>query len=104
MVVGTGLRDVRRRDSNRADRHRGGHDQGREGSVMGRPRKDPAEIMVARDTGSIDVDGVPHFIRRNVTRVRVDHPVYKAAPHLFKKLEAHYDVEQMTRAPGEKRG
>jgi hypothetical protein len=73
---------------------------------MPKTKTSRAAIMVATDTGAIDVDGVPYFVYRNRTRVRADHPMVKNAPGLFKPVDADYDdvVEQATAAPGERRG
>lgn len=61
-------------------------------------------MLVATEDGHIDLDGIPHHIRRGVTRVRANHPLVKKAPNLWKPIEMTYDVEQTTAAPGEKRG
>lgn len=68
------------------------------------PKLTDSEILVAADSGVITVDGTEYQFTKDVTRIRSSHPAVKAAPHLFKKLEVHYDVEQATAAPGEKRG
>lgn len=63
----------------------------------------PDDIMVAIDTGSVDVGGTPYPVFRNRTRVRADSDIYKSAPGLFKPVDAQYKVEQATAAPGEQR-
>lgn len=72
---------------------------------MGRQRKDPAsEILEAVESGAVSVDGVDYAVVRGRTRIRVSHPLAAAAPHLFKPIELHYEVERMTAGPGERRG
>jgi hypothetical protein len=72
---------------------------------MGRPRKVvESPMLVATTDAVIDVEGVPFYLKRGVTRVRADHPLAVSHPRLFKPVDAHYTVEQMTAAPGEKRG
>ncbi len=61
-------------------------------------------IFVARETCTTDIDGEVYTVRRGVTRVRGSHPLVKLNPHLFEPVDAHYDIEQATAAPGEKRG
>lgn len=68
------------------------------------------EIYVANTSGFVHVPGKGKDdpgedirIEAGVTRVREGHPLYKQAPDLFSPLEVQYDVEQATRAPGEKR-
>lgn len=60
-------------------------------------------ILIARDSGVVEIKGESFTVTRAVTRIRADHPLAKAAPHLFTELDVHYDVEQATAAPGEKR-
>lgn len=68
-------------------------------------RKRPEdEILVAADDGTITIDEDTFYLRRGITRVRASHPMVERAPHLFKELDVHYDVEQATAAPGERRG
>lgn len=62
------------------------------------------DILVANETGMIIVDGERYMIHKGVTRVRKGHPMIKGNEALFKPIDVHYDVEQATRAPGEKRG
>jgi hypothetical protein len=62
-------------------------------------------MLVAVDSGAVDVDGVAHTVTKGVTRVRANHKLVQQAPHLFTELEPHYpDVEDTTAAPGAKRG
>ena len=61
-------------------------------------------IYVATHTFSTDYDGKTEFVHRGVTRVRAGHPLVRLNPQFFAPVDAHYDVEQATAAPGEKRG
>lgn len=61
------------------------------------------DMMVATDTGTALVDGEMHDFKRGVTRARRGSSLVKAIPGLWKPLEAHYDIERATAAPGEKR-
>lgn len=60
-------------------------------------------ILVAKTTGSMRVGKEEFFFTRGVTRIRASHPLAKAAPDFFEEIDVHYDVEQTTAAPGEKR-
>jgi hypothetical protein len=62
------------------------------------------DIMIAVDSGVIVVDGRECQINRGHTRARRGHEIVKAAPNLWKQIDVHYEVEQATAAPGEKRG
>lgn len=63
-------------------------------------------VYIAIESGSAAVDGKPFTFVRNVTRVRAGHPALKQLGQFFRPVEdfVHYDVEQATSAPGEKRG
>lgn len=61
------------------------------------------DMMVATDTGSVFVDGETKDFKRGVTRARRGSPIVKAIPGLWKPIEAHYDIERATAAPGERR-
>jgi hypothetical protein len=50
-----------------------------------------------------DIDGIPTTFRET-TRVREGHPVLKGREHLFREIDAHYEVEAASAAPGEVRG
>jgi hypothetical protein len=65
--------------------------------------KEP-EIYVARSTGVVRVDGKLTNYYGGTTRVRAGHPLLKAAPNAFVPMKLDYDIEQATKAPGEKRG
>lgn len=64
------------------------------------------EIYVAIESGSVEIKGETCVFVKNVTRVRAGHPLLKAVPDYFAEVEdaVHYDVEQATAVPGEKRG
>lgn len=64
------------------------------------------DIFVALETFNADVNGSPVAIHRGITRVRRGHPLLKGREHLFAPIDlsVHYDVEQATAGPGEKRG
>ena len=71
---------------------------------MPKTKPKPGEILIAVDTGVIEIDGTSFFVYRNKTRVRADHPIAKSNPGLFKPIDAHYEVEQTTANSGEQRG
>jgi hypothetical protein len=69
-------------------------------------RKD--QVFVATDSGHTEINGVPYAFHKGVTRVREGHPITKIEgfENIFEPIDAsvHYDVEQATASPGEKRG
>ena len=72
---------------------------------MARARRNPDDnILIAVDSAIVNLDGVMYELHRGITRVRASHELAKAHPDLFKLIDVHYDVEQATAAPGEKRG
>jgi hypothetical protein len=66
------------------------------------------QLYVAKESGTIEIDGLPHFFEKGKTRVREGHPITKVEgfENLFEPADASvaYDVEQATAAPGERRG
>ena len=60
-------------------------------------------IYVATRTFVTTLDGKRVMVNRGKTRVRHGHPLLKGREHLFSPIGVHYDVEQATKAPGEKR-
>lgn len=62
-------------------------------------------ILVACESGSALVGDETYTFVRGVTRIRADHPLALSNPDYFEAVSehVHYDVEQATRAPGEKR-
>lgn len=67
-----------------------------------------SDIYIATDSGHAEVNGVPYTFHKGITRVRAGHPLtkIKGFENIFEPVDAsvHYDVEQATNAPGEKRG
>lgn len=68
------------------------------------PKKD--SVFIANTSGSCEVGGQTYPFVKGVTRVRGDHPLRAATPEYWDPVDdkLHYDVEQATAAPGEKRG
>lgn len=64
-----------------------------------------SDIQVAKDSFSATIDGVPYAVNKG-ERVREGHPLLKGREALFEPvdLKVHYDIEQATAAPGERRG
>lgn len=63
-------------------------------------------IYVATTSFACEIDGYPVNVSHG-ERVREGHDLLRLYPQAFEPLEAgrvHYDVEQATAAPGEKRG
>lgn len=63
-------------------------------------------IYVATETFVCEIDGQQEVIRGGMTRVRGGHALLRAYPQYFQRTDTgvHFEVEQMTAAPGEKRG
>jgi hypothetical protein len=72
------------------------------------PSKSKEQVYVAKDSGHAEVEGVPYTFHKGITRVRGGHPLtkIKGFENIFEPVDdaVHYDVEQATKAPGEKRG
>lgn len=49
-----------------------------------RGKADP--LLVATESFSADVDGVPTSVHKGVTRVRASHPLVKQNPHYFEPV------------------
>ncbi len=62
------------------------------------------QVLIATETFACTFGGADHVFQAGVTRVRAGHPILKGIEHLFKPVDAHYEIEQATAAPGEKRG
>ena len=66
------------------------------------------EVYVAKESGHAEIEGVPYVFHKGITRVRAGHPLtkIKGFENIFEPVDeaVHYDVEQATAAPGEKRG
>lgn len=65
-----------------------------------------SDVYIARQSFVAQVEGKKVFITEGVTRVRRGHALLKGREHLFEPADAHvhFEVEQATAAPGEKRG
>jgi hypothetical protein len=70
------------------------------------PRKTGGAVYVAIDSGSCEIKGENFSFTKGTTLVREGHALLKAVPDAFELVSdhVHYDVEQATAAPGEKRG
>lgn len=66
--------------------------------------KNRGEIFVAKETFVTDIDGAMVSVQAGQTRVREGHPLMAGREHLFEPVGVHFEVEQATAAPGEKRG
>lgn len=61
------------------------------------------ELYVARESFATKLDGIDVSIVAGNTIVREGHELLERFPDYFELVEAHYEVESMTAAPGEKR-
>jgi len=68
------------------------------------PKSD--RVYVATESFACQIEGKDYQITKGQTRVREGHPLLQTNPQYFRPMEenVHYDVEQATAAPGEKRG
>jgi hypothetical protein len=75
---------------------------------------DVSDLFVARQSGTVMLDGRRHAIRRGVTVARAGSEMLARHPRLFEPMKVHYDapakgrrsaapVEQATAVPGERR-
>lgn len=63
------------------------------------------DIYVAATSGTIHLDdGTVVQLQQGITRVRAGHPLLDGRESMFRLLDVHYDVEQATARPSEKRG
>lgn len=62
-----------------------------------------ADVYVCKESAAFEWAGDMVVVNKGVTRVRAGHPMLAAHPELFEEITVHYDVEQATAAPGEKR-
>lgn len=67
---------------------------------------DPNDVMVAKESGCVEIDGVDHPFVRGVTRVRRGHALVSTNPGWWEQVDdgLTYGVEDTTANPGEKRG
>lgn len=65
-----------------------------------------SDIFVARETFVCALNGEQITVQAGVTRVRAGHPLVETYANYFEPADTdlHFDVEQATAAPGEKRG
>jgi hypothetical protein len=63
-------------------------------------------VWVATETFACEIDGVGVVVHAGETRVREGHPMLDTYRTSFKLADqgVHFEVEQATAAPGEKRG
>jgi hypothetical protein len=50
-------------------------------------------VLVATETFSADLGGETVVVHKGETRVRANHPLVKASPHLFEPAEPQPDIE-----------
>lgn len=60
-------------------------------------------LYVACESFVTNLGGVDIVVTQDQTRVREGHELIVRYPQLFKPITAHYEVEQATSAPGERR-
>jgi hypothetical protein len=65
-------------------------------------RDDP--VLVATESFSADIDGVPTAVNAGSTRVRKSHVLAQRYPQYFRPAEEGLTYETATREPGERRG
>jgi hypothetical protein len=62
-----------------------------------------ADVYVCKESAAFEWDGDMVVVHKDITRVRAGHPILAAHPELFEEITVHFEVEQATAAPGEKR-
>lgn len=69
-------------------------------------RRNQGAVWVATETFACEIDGASVIVQAGVTRVREGHPMLDSYRDKFEESDrhVHFDVEQATAAPGEKRG
>lgn len=60
-------------------------------------------LYVAKANGFVVFEGRRVMLRKGVTLAREGHPILKSHGGMFELVKVHYDVEQATAAPGERR-
>lgn len=70
------------------------------------PKERVGGVFVANTTFATELDGAQVIVHKGQTRVRAGHVLLERAPGCFDPvdLDVHFDVEQATAAPGERRG
>jgi hypothetical protein len=66
--------------------------------------KNERRIYVARESFVTDYNGAPTVVHADITRVREGHPLMSGREHMFKEIDAHYEVEEAINEPGRARG
>jgi hypothetical protein len=61
------------------------------------------DLYVCNTNALVSVNGERVMLRKGVTIVRKGHALLKEHGAMFEPLHVHYDVEQATAAPGERR-
>lgn len=61
------------------------------------------DVYVCKESAAFEYNGDMVVVNKGFTRVRAGHPILREHPELFEPITVHYDVEQATAAPGEKR-
>lgn len=67
-------------------------------------RNQDDDVMVAVQSGVVTFEGQEVLLVGGQTRARRGHEIVRQWPGYWKPIDVHYEVEQMTAAPGEKRG
>jgi hypothetical protein len=74
-------------------------------AATARKTADNAQIFVAKQSFSAEVDGVPVIVSAGVTRVRAGHALLAGREALFEPITVHYDVaDEQSQVRGETRG
>lgn len=66
-----------------------------------------SDIYIARESFTVDLDGIPQSIIAGKTRVREGHPLLRQNGEYFERLDdstVDFDVEEAIKSPGYKRG
>ena len=68
-----------------------------------KPKWGDRDILEAIESFTTEIDGKPYIINAGRSLVRASHSLVRARPEAFRPVKVHFDVEQATAAPGEKR-
>ena len=67
---------------------------------MARPRKDrDDDILIAVETGVVNVDGEELLVRRGWTRAHRGSRIVRLYPTFFKPIDVHFKVEKPVASP-----